>query len=155
MTDQPASQDDFAAAFDAAAPRLHSAVHAACPPEAEWPARVAAAIRAVLDFAAADPAAIRVLTVDALLQRPPGPDRFLALLAEFASLLRAAVPVDARLPDSTEQALVGAVAMIITDHLRAGRLDRLHDSAPELIELSLQPYLGRAEARQVARGRPT
>ena len=154
MSHQPASQDDFDAAFDAARPRLLGAVLAACPPEAEWPARVAAAIYAVLDFALAEPAAICVLTRDALLQRPAGPERFLELTGEFADLLRATVPVEPELPDSTEQALIGAIAMIITDHLRDGRLDRLRAVGPELVELSLQPYLGRAGARRAARERP-
>jgi hypothetical protein len=154
MTHQPASQEDFEAAFDAARPRLHQAVLAACPPEAEWPARVAAAIYAVLDFALAEPDAIGALTQDALLHRPGGAERFLGLIAEFAELLRATAPADPQLPDSTEQALVGGVAMIITDHLREGRLERLREAGPELVELSLQPYLGRAAARRAARSLP-
>jgi hypothetical protein len=158
MTDQPASQEDFEAAFEAARPRLRAAVLAACPPDAEWPARVAAAIYAVLDFAIADPAAICVLTRDALLHRPDGPQRFLELTAEFAELLRRvaspAGPHQAPLPEATEQALVGGVAMIITDHLRAERLDRLREAGPELVELSLQPYLGRVQARRWSQRSP-
>ncbi len=154
MIHHPASQDDFDAAFEAARTRLRQAVLAACAREAEWPARVVAAIYAVLDFAVADPAAMGALTRDALLQRPVGAERFLGLTAEFAELLRATTPAEPQLPDSTEQALVGGVAMIITDHLGDGRLDRLREAGPELVELSLQPYLGRAAARRAARALP-
>ncbi len=154
MNDQSASQDDFEAAFEVARLRLRRAVLVACPPGAEWQQRVAVAIYAVLDFAVAEPAAIRALTRDALLQRPAGPERFLELTTEFAELLRSTAPADAQLPDSTEQALIGAIAMVITDHLRDGRLDRLRAAGTELVELVLQPYLGRAAARRAARGRP-
>lgn len=148
------SQDDFEAAFDAAASRLRGTVLAACPRHDDWPARVAAAIYAALDFAVNDPAAIGVLTRDALLHRPHGPDRFLELVGGFAEMLRAEAPRDDQLPPSTEQALVGSIAITITDHLRADRLGRLREAGPELVELSLQPYLGREEARRAARGLP-
>jgi hypothetical protein len=149
---EPDSPLDFDAAFDAAAPRLRQAVLAACPRDADWPARVAAAIYAVLDFALADPQAICILTRGALIQRPHGPNRFLELVEHFAELLRAQVPQDDELPASTERAVIGAVAVTIADHLRHDRLDRLRDAGPELVELSLRPYLGREQARRRARG---
>jgi hypothetical protein len=154
MSQDQTTPEDFAVAFDAAAERLRATVQGACPPEVEWPERVAAAIYAVLDFAVADPAAICVLTRDALLQRPAGADRLLELTAEFAAQLRALVPRDPRLPDSTEQALIGAVAMTIAEHLRGARLDRLREAGPQLVELSLRPYLGREQARRAARALP-
>jgi hypothetical protein len=154
MSSDPASQDDFEAAFDAAAPRLEQAVLTACPRDADWPARVAAAIYAVLDFAVADPDAICVLTREALLHRPHGPSRYLELVDRFAELLSAEAPEDGQLPASTERALIGAVAVTITDHLRAGTLDHLREAGPELVELSLRPYLGRERARLAARALP-
>jgi hypothetical protein len=140
MSQDQTTPEDFAVAFDAAAERLRATVQGACPPEVEWPERVAAAIC--------------VLTRDALLQRPAGADRLLELTAEFAAQLRALVPRDPRLPDSTEQALIGAVAMTIAEHLRGARLDRLREAGPQLVELSLRPYLGREQARRAARALP-
>jgi hypothetical protein len=151
MSPDPTTPEEFEAAFEAARPRLEAAIFAACPPQGEWPERVVAAIRATLDFAAADPAAATVLTRDALTQRPDGPDRFLELTGQFAEQLRVLAPRDPRLPDSTERAVVGAVAMVIVDHLRSGRLDRLRECGPDLVELSLRPYRGRAAARRWSR----
>jgi hypothetical protein len=151
MSPDPTAPEDFEAAFEAARPRLQAAILAACPPQGEWPERLIAAIYAALEFAAADPLAAAVLTRDALTQRPDGPEHFLELIGRFAEQLRALVPRHPRLPDSTERAVIGAIAMVITDHLRQGRPDRLPERGPELVELSLQPYLGRAAARRFSR----
>jgi hypothetical protein len=154
MSHDPPSQDDFEAAFDEAVPRLRAAVRAACAAQTDWTQRIAAAIYAVLDFAVADPAAIRVLTRDSLLHRPSGPLRYLELIDAFAALLAAEVPDDPQLPALIEQALVGAIAITIGDHIRDGRPARLREAGPELVELSLQPYLGREQARLAARALP-
>jgi hypothetical protein len=151
MNRDPASDENFDAAFETAAPRLQRAVRDACHRQAEWPARVAAAIYATLDFAVAEPEAICALTRDALTQRPDGPSRYLEQLERFASLLHAEAPGESQLPAFTEQALIGAIAITIADHLRAGTLDRLREAGPELVELTLRPYLGREEARRRSR----
>jgi hypothetical protein len=148
------SQGDFDAAFEAAAPQLEQAVFAACPRDADWPSRVTSAIYAVLDFAIANRDAIRVLTREALLNRPYGPGRYLELVERFAEMLRAEAPDDPQLPAFTEQALIGAVAITITDHLRDGTLDRLREAGPDLVELSLRPYLGRTAARRWSQALP-
>jgi hypothetical protein len=36
---------------------------------------------------------------------------------------------------------------MIADHLRGDRLDRLREVGPDLVEMSLRPYLGREKAR--------
>jgi hypothetical protein len=151
MNERSPSQDDFEAAFDAAFPRLQATAVAACPPDGEWPARVAAAIYAVLDFAAADPAAMRVLTIDALSYRPDGGRRYRELIDRFAELLRAEAPREEPLPTTTEHALIGGIAVTIVEQIRAGMVHRLPESAPELIEFSLLPYLGSVEARRWSR----
>lgn len=158
MSQNPRIPDDFATAFESAFARLQLLVLEACEGAEPWPARVAAAIHAALDFAIADPAATRVLAVDALLERAEGDPRYLRMLSYFAELLREGAPPDPRRPALTEEALVGGIAVIVADHLRAGSLDRLGAAAPELVELMLLPYLGGAEAkdwaRRTARERP-
>jgi hypothetical protein len=155
MSSKPPSQGDFEAAFDAALPRLREAVLSACRRDADWPARIVAAIYAVLDFAVADPAAVGALTRDALLHRPRGPERYLDLLEDFAEMLRAQARRDGQpVPASTEKALVGAIAITVADHIRDERLDRLPEAGPELVELTLQPYLGRTAARRWSQRSP-
>ena len=76
--------------FDAAAKRLRAAVADACATPGPWPGRVCAAIDAVLRFAAENPAAARLLLVDAWGHGEDAVARREALLDHFASLLASA-----------------------------------------------------------------
>ncbi len=143
--------DDFATAFESAFARLQVVVATACAGDQAWPAKVAAAIYAALDFAVADPTAARLLTIDTLIERASGGRRYAQLIERFAELLRAGAPRERRLPASTEQALIGGLATTVTAHLRTGRLAQLPEVGPELVELILMPYLGRSEAQRWAR----
>jgi hypothetical protein len=75
MNDTTQHPDDFANAFESAFARLQVAVEEACAREAAWPAKIAAAIAAALEFALADPAAARTLTLAAPVQIPKGTRR--------------------------------------------------------------------------------
>jgi hypothetical protein len=147
LEDIPNSADDFASEFSGAVGRLQVAVLEACQLEKTWPAKVAAGVAATVEFAAAQPEVVRLLTIESLIQRPDGGERYSRTIEHFAELLRAEAPQDRRRPKSTEQALVGGVGRVLAEHLRSGDFDGLCRSVPELVELLLVPYIGRAEAR--------
>lgn len=150
MDDIPNSSGDFPAIFSGAVGRLQVAVLEACREQEEWPAKIAAAIAAAVDFAATEPESVQLLTVEALIQRPDGGRRYVRTIEHFAELLRAEAPVDERRPKSTEQALVGGVATTIADRMRHELPGDLQASIPELIEFVLLPYVGSAEAKRWA-----
>jgi hypothetical protein len=150
MDDIPDSSGDFPAVFSGAVGRLQVAVLEACREVEEWPAKVAAGIAAVIDFAATEPESVQLLTVEALIQRPDGGRRYVQTIEHFAELLRAEAPVDERRPKSTEQALVGGVATTIADRIRHDSPSKLQATVPELVEFVLLPYLGSAEAKRWA-----
>jgi len=120
----------------------------ACWEQSEWPAKVAAAISAAVEFAIAEPESIRLLTVDSLIQRPDGGRRYARTVEHFAELLRTEAPPELRRPRSTEQALVGGIATMIADRVRGDALPHLRDELPELVEFMLLPYVGGEEARR-------
>ena len=122
----------------------------ACQGERVWPAKVAAAVAAAVDFAIDEPELARLLTIESLIHQPDGGQRYARMLEHFAELLRAEAPHDRRRPKSVELALVGGVAQTLADHLRSGDDATLRRSVPELVELILVPYLGRTEARSWA-----
>jgi len=128
---------------------LQATILDACWRQAEWPAKVAVGIYAAVDFAGANPTAARTLIVDA---QPPHPNggRYLDMIHRFCDLLAEIVPSDQRLPAPTDKALIGGIATVMADHLRRDRLDRLAMMAPDLIYLTLLPYLGFAEAKRWA-----
>lgn len=142
---------DFPAAFSGAVARLQVAVLAACEEQEVWPAKVAAAIAAAVEFAVHDPQSIQLLAVDALVRRPDGGQRYVRMIEHFAELLRADAPPDRRRPKTTEQALVGGIATTMADRLRFETTGALVATTPELVEFVLLPYLGPTEAKHWAR----
>jgi len=143
--------DDFANRFDAAFADLQLALADPCGRRAEWPARVAAAIVAALEFAAADPVAARVLTVDALAQGDYGIYRHQRLIDHCAELLGAGAPEDPRRPQATELGVVGGIVYLVTRRLLQGKEASLGLLAPDLIQFALIPYLGLEGATSWAR----
>lgn len=128
---------------------LETAVLKACAGEEEWPAQVAAGICAGIDYAIAHPEVADALAYDA----PAGADslpRYESVIGRLAGFLRVKAPTDSRLPGSTDEALVAGMVGLVGDHLRLGRPDRLEELRPELVLLTLLPYLGFAEAQKWA-----
>ena len=121
----------------------------ACSAEGEWPAQIAAGVYAGVDFAMANPAVAQVLTVD-VAAGSGCISRYESVIGRLAGFLQVKAPVGTRLPASTDEALVAGIVGLVGDHIRLGRLDRLAELRPELVLLTLLPYLGFAEAQRWA-----
>lgn len=136
-------------AYPSALAELETAVLRACGAEEEWPAQVARGIYAGVDYAIANPEVVQTLAADV----PAGADmlrRYEIVISRLTGFLRARAPANRRLPGSTDEALVAGMVGLVGDHLRLGRLDRLRELQPELVLLTLLPYLGFAEAQRWA-----
>jgi hypothetical protein len=128
---------------------LEAEVLKACAAEDEWPGQVAAGIYAGVNYAIAHPELAETLAVDAR----PGADtrrRYETVIGRLAGFLRVKAPKEERLPGATDEVLVAGVVGLVGDHLRIGRLDRLEELRPELVLLTLLPYLGFSEAQRWA-----
>ncbi len=146
------SDRDFADAFDAAHAKLRAAIDSACSDGDRWETKVVAAVVAVLDLAAADPATARLLTAGAFDYGIYGALRYRRMVDGIASQLalgRELEQAPANLPGLIEEALVGGVAEILAGRLRSGREAELPALAGEVSELLLTPYLGATGARRV------
>jgi hypothetical protein len=153
MEEAAQRQDGFADAFEAAFARLQIRLETACAGESDWPAATAAGIGAALEFAAGDPAAVRVLTSDALANGKLGFAHYGRLISYLRDLLlpgRTECPGAERLPPETERALAGGVAMLVAQRVDLGRHAELPGLAGEATQFVLTPYLGIDEARRVA-----
>lgn len=137
--------------FPLALANLEAAVLEACAAEEEWPAQVAAGICAGVDFAVAHPELAEALAADAPVESG-SLQRYESVIGRLAGFLRARAPIDDRLPGATDEALVAGMVGLVGDHLRIGRLDRLEELRPELVLLTLLPYLGFSEAQRWANG---
>lgn len=135
--------------FPLALANLETAVLDACAGEDEWPAQIAAGIYAGVDYAIAHPEVAETLALDA----PKGADslrRYESVIGRLAGFLRVKAPRQDRLPGATDETLVAGMVGLVGDHLRIGRLDRLEELRPELVLLTLLPYLGFSEAQKWA-----
>jgi len=128
---------------------LETAVLDACANEEEWPAQIAAAVYAGVDFAIANPAVARALTLEAAAEADYIP-RYERVIGRLSGFIQIKAPVEARLPASTDEALVAGIVGLVGDHIRIGRVDRLAELRPELVLLTLLPYLGFREAQRWA-----
>jgi AcrR family transcriptional regulator len=130
-----------------------AALQVACVDQAEWPMKVSAALGAAVNFAVKRPRQAQILSTGsqnadaALAERVAiSHDRLAALLAG----LRPSSPHAADLPEATERFLVTGVASVLAARLRKGTEADLAALEVELVELTLIPYLGAAEAARVA-----
>jgi hypothetical protein len=135
--------------FSLALATLEAKVLDACAGEEEWPAQVTAGIYAGIDYAIAHPEVAEALA----LGRAPGTDglrRYESVIGRLAGLLRVKAPADPRLPSGIDEILVAGIVGMVGDHLRIGRADRIEELRPELVQLTLLPYLGFDEAKRWA-----
>jgi hypothetical protein len=122
----------------------------ACASEGPWEAKVVAGVEAVLEFAAADPQGAHALTVDARRRTSGEVDLEQEAVTYFAELLREVVAAKRRFAISNEEAVIESIATIIRGHLQLGTAAALPKLAPDLVYITLMPYLGIAEARRWA-----
>lgn len=120
----------------------------------DWPLKVKVAIGVTLDMAAASPVQARFLALDSLAANPAlarqavdARDRLTRLLAAG----RSESPFGASLPPLTEQVLIAGIAGAISSRLVTDEAAYLPTLAPQLVQLTLIPYLGLEAAELVAR----
>jgi hypothetical protein len=138
--------------FSTSLARLQEAITNACRNHGEWPARVAAGIRATIMFAIANPDAVRSLAIEPQLSDSSSHQRY--LIEHFSAMFAAEALSPQRLAGSSDEAVVAVIAAVIGEHLRHDRLDQLGEMASELVYLSLLPYLGFDEAKSWAESAP-
>jgi AcrR family transcriptional regulator len=147
----------FVAAYDTVMAELRARVAAAIEAKRnDWPRAIKAGIAAMLGFLAAEPHLARLCMVEALVAGPVVVERYDAAIRSFVPYFeqgREGRPpeVIARLSPTTEEALVGGMVSLISRRVIAGRTEELESLLPDLVEFTLTPYLGSAEAAKIAK----
>ena len=153
------SKDEcFVAAYDTVMAELRERVGEAFDQEDEWPAAVKAGIAAMLAFLAAEPNLARLSMVEALVAGPVVVERYDAAIQSLVPYFEAgregrSPEVLSRLSPTTEEALVGGMVSLISRRIFAGKTAELESLLPDLVEFTLTPYIGSAEAAKIARPR--
>jgi AcrR family transcriptional regulator len=150
------SKDEcFVAAYDTVMEELRGRVSAAFEAADDWPHAVKAGIGAMLEFLAAEPHLARLCMVEALVAGPVVVERYDAAIQSFVPYFQSGregrpPEVLARLSPTTEEALVGGMVSLISRRIIAGKAEELEELLPDLVEFTLPPYLGSAEAAKLA-----
>jgi AcrR family transcriptional regulator len=153
------SKDEcFVAAYDTMSKHLRERVSTAFEEAEEWPLAIRAGIGAMLQFLAAEPNLARLCMVEALVAGPAVVERYDAAIQSFVPYFqkgRKGRPPEvlSRLSPTTEEALVGGMVSLISRRIIAGKTDELEELHPDLVEFTLTPYLGSAEAAKIAKGK--
>jgi AcrR family transcriptional regulator len=148
-------EECFLAAFDAVHDHLTELITAATATEADWPNQVIAALRAALDFFAAEPDLARLCLLESVSATPTIAIRFReAVLAGVPALARGRAELadpDSLLPE-TESSIIGGAVSLATRSIIAGETEKLPDLLPDLTDFTLSPYLGAERAAELAAG---
>lgn len=146
-------EECFLAAFEAIRDHLEGVIAAAAAAEDDWPHQVIAALRAALEFFAAEPDLGRLCLVEPVSATP-------TIAIRFREAVLACVPPLARgrneqgngasLPESTEDSLIGGVVSLATRSILAGESEKLPALLPDLVDFALSPYLGAERAAELA-----
>jgi len=143
-------EDCFAAAYGMIEAHVLDSMLAAPGAGEEWPERVRARLAALLDILARDSAVARCFLIEPLAAGGEIAARYREAMQLLAGTLRPEPPPSELDMEVRDQALVGGIATLIVRRLNSGGAHRLPELLPDLTELALAPYLGRAEAKRQA-----
>lgn len=155
----PNKETCFLESYDAVIDVLVAHVSAAYESAAgEWPERIVAALRALVELLAIEADIARMAMVEVTAVGEEARVRYRAALGRFTPFLeegRGASAQAGELPADTARFAIGGATSMIFDEVRAGRGPELRRILPDLVFAVMMPYLGpeaaEDEMRRVAR----
>lgn len=141
-------EDCFLAAYAMIDAHVREAMLAAGDPAGPWPERVQARLAALLSVLSRDLAVARFYLAEPLAAGGDVAARYRDAMQLLAETIRPeAGPSDLDV-EVRDQVLMGGIATLVARRLKTGEPARLPELLPDLTELVLAPYMGRAEARR-------
>jgi AcrR family transcriptional regulator len=142
-------EECFFATFDQIVAHLCEAAREAAASRSEWPAQVAARFGAALDVYSTNPQLARFTR--AVPPRAGGEvtSHYRAALDDALAELvdgMPPAPADQTPSAAVRHSLIGGAASLLVQKLEAGEGDRIRELGPDLVELFLTPFIGRADA---------
>jgi AcrR family transcriptional regulator len=121
---------------------------------ASWADGVAAGLHALMDFVCSEPSHAHLTLVDTFGASPQAIEIRERALADFTAYLRPgfdAAAVAGEAPEIAAEAVAGGVWQVLHHYIEHKRLHELCDASPQLIYLTLSPFLGPDPAAEIAR----
>jgi AcrR family transcriptional regulator len=129
-------QEAVVGAYEEVLGRFLEMLEEVCAGDEEWQLKVRRGVEAAVDFAAAEPAQAALLAQGEIVDKEIG-DAMLAARGQLVEVLRRGrrSPGTAGLPEITEEALVGAISMVLSRALADSRVD-VADLRDQLVDFT-------------------
>jgi AcrR family transcriptional regulator len=149
----PNKEECFLAAFDTSVAAAKKVFAELLDPEQPWQAQISASLEIFLDLVVKEQARAKLCLVEAQAAGAASSVRYQAMLESVVPKLREGRelnPRASRLPDGLEVAIAGGIAWLVHQRLVAADVDDLMVLLPEVLQVTLTPFLGEVEAGRVA-----
>jgi AcrR family transcriptional regulator len=146
-------EECFLAAFDETVASAAEVFAELIDPEQDWADQIASGLEIFLEMVVKEPARARLCIVEAQAAGGASMARYQAMLEQVAPKLREGRdhnPRASRLPDGLEVAIIGGLAWLVHQRLLAGQVDDIKGLLPEMLQVTLTPYVGEVEAGRAA-----
>jgi len=146
-------EECFLAAFDETMDAAAEIFDELLDPEQAWADQIAAGLEIVLEMIVSEPARAKLCIVESQAAGGESLRRYQGMLERLAPKLRDGRihnPRASRLPDGLEVAIVGGLAWLVHQRLLADRVEEIKGLLPEMLQVTLTPYIGEVEAGRAA-----
>lgn len=143
----------FLAAFDESVAAAKEVFAEMLDPEEPWQEQISAGLEIFLEMVVKERARAKLCIVEAQAAGSTSLGRYQAMLESVAPKLREGRefnPRASRLPDGLEVAIAGGIAWLVHQRLLADEVDGLTALLPEMLQVTLTPYVGEVEAGRAA-----
>jgi AcrR family transcriptional regulator len=146
-------EECFLAAFDETMDAAAEVFAELLDPEQPWVEQISAGLEITLEMVVNEPTGARLCIVEAQAAGGEALKRYQGMLERIAPKLREGRihnPRAGRLPDGLEVAIVGGLVWLVHQRLIADEADEIKGLLPEMLQVTLTPYVGEAEAGRAA-----
>jgi AcrR family transcriptional regulator len=149
-------EDCFLAAFEHHLESARERLLASMPSDAAWPQRLASALAKLFELIEANPAAARLLLVEAPAAGAKSITRYTAALSSVVPFMVQGREQDDREPPPiVDTAIPGGVAYVLGAHIARGGPTPLHSLYAEALHLLATPYLDQAQLQELLSSSPS
>ena len=146
-------EECFLAAFDENVDAAAEVFAELVDPELDWADQISTGLEVFLEMVAGETPRATLCLVESQAAGPAALARYQGMLERVAPKLRegrALNPRSARLPEGLEVALAGGIAWLVHQRLVAGEAAEIKALLPEMLQITLTPYVGEVEAGRAA-----
>jgi AcrR family transcriptional regulator len=146
-------EECFLAAFDETMDGAAAVFAELLDDEQPWAEQISAGLEIALEMVVNEPSRARLCIVEAQAAGGEALKRYQGMLERVAPKLREGRvhnPRASRLPDGLEVAIVGGLVWLVHQRLMADREDDIKGLLPEMLQVTLTPYVGEVEAGRAA-----